>query len=173
MGPAELPPVGRPRLTRSQIREVVSGGRHRPRRGASPGHYSAALGLFVAVQGRSLDPQSRFRDQRQISRGKFVRLRRATAGFTIRAFDGFGLRGHVPARPAPYASDPVFVHRLALLFRAFFRLHLAVTPLRFATLHLHQVGTALSPGSRRTCSAHSKDPLPGHRGEGRCSRNVF
>ena len=36
------------------------------------------------------------------------RLRRATAGFTTSAFNGYGLRGHVPARPTPYASDPVF-----------------------------------------------------------------
>ena len=68
----------------------------------------------------------------QISRGKFIRLRRATAGFTTSAFDGYGLRGQLPARPAPYASDPVFVHRLALLLRASFRPHLAVMPLRFA-----------------------------------------
>jgi len=57
----------------------------------------------------------------QISRGKFDRLRRATAGFTTSAFDGYGLRGHLPARPAPYASDPIFVHRLAPLLRASFR----------------------------------------------------
>jgi hypothetical protein len=31
------------------------------------------------------------------------------------------------------------------LLHASFRPHLAVTPLRFATLHLHQVGTGLSP----------------------------
>src|SRR5713226_5493904 len=48
------------------------------------------------------------------------------------AFDGYGLRGHMPARPALYASDPVFVHRLASLLRASFRLHLTVMPLRFA-----------------------------------------
>src|ERR1035438_6214209 len=41
---------------------------------------------------------------RQTSRGKFNRLQRATAGFTTSALDGYGLRGHVPARPAPYAS---------------------------------------------------------------------
>ena len=68
----------------------------------------------------------------QISRGKFIRLRRATAGFTTSAFDGYGLRGHVPARPAPYASDPVFVHRFAPLLHASFRPRLTATPLRFA-----------------------------------------
>jgi len=37
----------------------------------------------------------------QISRGKFDRLPRTTAGFTTSAFDGCGLRDHVLARPAP------------------------------------------------------------------------
>ncbi len=46
--------------------------------------------------------------------------------------------------PSPLARnrrppDPVFVHRLASLLHASFRPHLSVTPLRFATLHLHQV----------------------------------
>lgn len=36
---------------------------------------------------------------RQISRGKFLRLPRTTAEFTFRAFDGSGLRCHMPARP--------------------------------------------------------------------------
>jgi len=71
----------------------------------------------------------------QISRGKFDCLRRATAGFTTSAFDGYGLRSHLPARPAPYASDPVLVHRLASLLHASFRPRLAasvISPLRFA-----------------------------------------
>ena len=38
----------------------------------------------------------------------------------------------LPARPTPYASDPVLVHRLARLLHASFRRSLAVTPLRFA-----------------------------------------
>jgi len=42
------------------------------------------------------------------------------------------------------------------LFHASFRPHLAVTPLRFATLHLHQVGTGLSPASYRTCTAYNQ-----------------
>jgi len=37
----------------------------------------------------------------QISRGKFDRLRRATAGFTTSELDGYGLRNHLPARPPP------------------------------------------------------------------------
>ncbi len=40
---------------------------------------------------------------------------------------------------------PVLVHRPVSLLHASFRPHLAVTPLRFTTLHLHQVGTGLSP----------------------------
>src|SRR6516162_2891769 len=35
-------------------------------------------------------------------------------------FDGYGLRSPLPARPAPYASDPVLVHRLASLLCASF-----------------------------------------------------
>ena len=45
---------------------------------------------------------------------------------------GYGLRGHLPARPAPYASDPVLVHRLVRLLHASFRPSVAGTPLRFA-----------------------------------------
>ena len=68
----------------------------------------------------------------QTSRGKFNRLQRATAEFTTSALDGYGLRDHLPARPAPYASYPVLVHRLASLLHAAFRPRLATTPWRFA-----------------------------------------
>src|SRR6266404_9873887 len=71
----------------------------------------------------------------QISRGKFDRLRHATAGFTTSELDGYGLRDHWPARPPPSASYPVLVHRLASLLRASFRPRLAasvISPLRFA-----------------------------------------
>src|SRR5580698_10663646 len=68
----------------------------------------------------------------QTSRGKFNRLQRAAAEFTTSAFDGCGLRDHLPARPAPYASYPVLVHRLASLLHAAFRPRLATTPWRFA-----------------------------------------
>ena len=69
---------------------------------------------------------------RQISRGKFDRLPRATARSTTSALDGYGLRDQAPARPAPYASYLVLVHRLASLLHASFRPRLATTPLRFA-----------------------------------------
>ncbi len=51
-------------------------------------------------QSRSLHFQSRLRDGRQISRGKYDRVQRTTAGFTSYAFDGYGLCDHTPARPA-------------------------------------------------------------------------
>ena len=51
---------------------------------------------------------------------------------------------------------PVLVHRPACLLYASFRPHLTMTPLRFATLHLHQVGRGLSPPSCRTCTAYKQ-----------------
>src|SRR6266404_30823 len=68
---------------------------------------------------------------------------------------GFAAVGQL-ARTLP-ASYPVLVHRLAPLLHASFRPHLTVTPLRFATLHLHQVGTGLSPVSCRTCAAYNEE----------------
>ena len=100
-------------------------------------------------------PQSRFRDIRQISRGKYDRLQRTTAGFTSYAVDGYGLRDHTLARPAlaPHIRFLFIGSRFCSAlpsdpFRA---------PLRSATLHLHQVGGRLSLPSCRTCSAHVKD----------------
>ena len=84
-------------------------------------------------QGRSLDPQSGFPNKRKISRGKLDCLPHATAEFTTSALDGYGLRGHSPARPALHASDPVLVHRLVRLLHASFRPSVTGTPLRFAT----------------------------------------
>jgi len=68
----------------------------------------------------------------QTSRDKPDRLQYATVGFTTSALDGYGLRCHTPARPAPHASYPILVHRLVPLLRASFRPRLAATPLRFA-----------------------------------------
>ena len=76
--------------------------------------------------------QSRFRDAQRISRGKFDRLPLATAGFTTSALDGYDLRCHWPARPAPYASDPVHVHRFLRLLHASSGPHLPMTSFRFA-----------------------------------------
>jgi hypothetical protein len=66
------------------------------------------------------------------ARGKFDRLPHATAGFATSALDGYGLRDQLPARPAPYASYPVLVHRFVRLLHASFRPSVARTPLRFA-----------------------------------------
>ena len=80
----------------------------------------------------SLNLSRDFHDTQQISRGKFDRLPRTTAGFTTSVLDGYGLRCQLPTRPTPYASYPVLVHRLAPLLHASFRPRLATTPLRFA-----------------------------------------
>ncbi len=50
-----------------------------------------------------------------------------------------GFTCHWPVRPAPYASYLVLVHRLVPLLHASSRPRLATTPLRFASLHHHQV----------------------------------
>src|SRR6266540_3380156 len=76
--------------------------------------------------------QSVIADATQASRGKSDRLPRATAGSTLRALDGYGLRGHELARPALTPLYPVLLHRLALLLHASFRPRLSTTPLRFA-----------------------------------------
>src|SRR5579863_1999316 len=68
----------------------------------------------------------------QISRGKFDRLQRTTAGFTCLCLDGYGLRCSLPARPRRQASYPVLVHRRTPLLHASFRPRLTTTPLRFA-----------------------------------------
>jgi hypothetical protein len=47
-------------------------------------------------------------DTAQTSRGKFERLRRISAKFTGPVFDGPGLRGSLPVRPAGKASYLVF-----------------------------------------------------------------
>src|SRR5262249_46050666 len=65
---------------------------------------------------------------------------RTPAGSTALALDGYGLRGQSPARQARVASYPVSVRQVAVLLRTAFRPHLTVTPLCFASLHLHQVG---------------------------------
>jgi hypothetical protein len=68
----------------------------------------------------------------QISRGKFDRLQRTTAGFTRTRLDGYGLCCSLPTRPRVQASYPILVHRHALLLHPSFRPRLATTPLRFA-----------------------------------------
>jgi hypothetical protein len=56
---------------------------------------------FCSAVRRPLDRLSRLLgDTEQISRGKLNRLRCTTAGSTLRALDGYGLRDTLPARPA-------------------------------------------------------------------------
>src|SRR6266536_4004837 len=70
---------------------------------------------------------------------------------------GFAITCSLARHRRPH--HPVLVHRPVSLLHASFRPHLAATPLRFATLHLHQVGTGLAPASCRTCTAYkSKAP---------------
>ncbi len=76
----------------------------------------------------------------QTSRGKFDRLPRTTAGFTLCAFDGYGLRGHWPARPTLTPHIRFLFPSASLRTgsgsrgsgNASFRPHLTMTPLRFA-----------------------------------------
>src|SRR5208282_4398706 len=94
----------------------------------------------------------------QISRGKFDRLQRTTAGFTRTRFDGYGLCCSLPTRPRVQASYPVLVHRRTPLLHASFRPHLAMTPLRFANPSPPSgwIGD-LHPINYRTCTAHNVD----------------
>ena len=76
----------------------------------------------------------------QASRGKRTGFPYTTAGFTLPDLDGYGLRHQALTRPALAPSYPVSVRRLVRLFHTSSRPHLAVTPLCFPSLHLHQVG---------------------------------
>ena len=83
----------------------------------------------------------------QASRGKPIPktdFRYTTAGFTLPALGGYGLRHLTPTRPTLAPTYPVPVRRLVPLLHASFRPHLAMTPLRFTTLHLHPVGRGTS-----------------------------
>lgn len=79
----------------------------------------------------------------QASRGKpfpLADLQYTTAEFTLPALGEYGLRYLMLTRPALTPIYPVPVRRLVLLLHASFRPCLTTTPLRFANLHLHQVG---------------------------------
>ena len=75
----------------------------------------------------------------QISRGKFDRLPRTTAGFTTSAFDGYGLRDHLPARPAPYASIRFLSIGSHVCSTLLSDLASRRRPCASLSLHLHQV----------------------------------
>lgn len=97
-------------------------------------------------------------DQRQTSRSKPTICRYTTAGFTLPALDGYGLQNLTLPRPAFTPLYPVPIRRLVPLLHASFRPYLAISPLRFATLHLHQAGRGLSPPRLCTCPAHVRHP---------------
>jgi hypothetical protein len=113
---------------------------------------------FCATIERPPGPPSPRRDTTQISRGKSRRLPRTAAGFTLRALDGYALRGQLPARPTLTPLHPVLVHRLALSLRASFRPRLAAAALALRyTLHLHQVGSGtLTPKLRDMLGTQQK-----------------
>src|SRR5581483_6241172 len=84
----------------------------------------------VRMNRSTLSPDSRTNDRSpEVSSTAF---RTQPPEFTTSALDGYGLRCQLPARPAPYASDPVLVHRLVRLLHASFRPSVTGTPLRFA-----------------------------------------
>ena len=125
---------------------------------------------FCAAIGRTyerLSPDAP--DTTQISRGKFDRLRRTPAESTETELDGYGLRGHRPARPPETASYPVLVHRATTVapftlppwLRSPFRPRLAAVALalrqHFTSIRLCR---GLAPPGYRTCSAHLLSSTP-------------
>src|SRR5262245_25983335 len=94
--------------------------------------YYALCRLLLPVQKTLRFSQSCLHDRQQVSRGRLDYFRRTTARFTTIVLDGYGLRCHVLARPTPYASYLVLVHRLAPLLHTSFRQSLADLPLCFA-----------------------------------------
>src|SRR6266496_5223542 len=82
---------------------------------------------------------------------------------------GFAVTCQLARHRRPH--HPVLVHRPVSLLHASFGPYLTVTPLRFATLHLHQVGTGLSPvaaeHARRTIGIGGRvaSPPPSRPGE--------
>ena len=110
----------------------------------------------------------------QASRGKPIPctdLQYTTAEFTLPALGGYALRCLMPTRATMAPTYPVPVRRLVPLLHASFKPRLATTPLRFATLHLHQVGRGtftllVSRHARHTC----KKRRHARRAEGRDAR---
>jgi len=93
------------------------------------------------------------------SRGKHNRLRLPPAGFTALALDGYGLRGHLPPRPAKTASYPVSVRQVTALLHASCRPRLPTTPWRAAPPFTSmRLGRGLSPPS---CGAYSTPQTKG------------
>jgi hypothetical protein len=114
--------------------------------------FCAAFGGFPP--SRQSGHKGHGRQRRRSPEVSLTAFRTPPPEFTPSALDGYGLRDPTPARPAPFASNPLLVHWLVRLLHASFRPTLALGPLRLATLHLHQVGRGLSPPCCQTCSAH-------------------
>jgi len=121
-----------------------------------------------AVQFGSKDPQGTRCRPPEVSS---IAFRTLPPEFTSDVLDGYGLRGNLPARPPPAASYTVLVHWLVRLLALPSDPVSRRQPLRFAILHLHQVGarTFTSPAiehARHTgfarC-ARTLDGVPAHR----------
>jgi len=112
-----------------------------------------------AVQFGSKDPQGTRCRPPEVSS---IAFRTLPPEFTSDVLDGYGLRGNLPARPPPAASYPVLVHWLVRLLALPSDPVSRRQPLRFAILHLHQVGarTFTSPAIE-----HAR-----HTGFARCAR---
>ncbi len=86
----------------------------------------------------------------QISRGKFDRLQRTAARFTVTRLDGYGLCCSLPTRPLVMASYLVFVHRRTPLLRASFRPHLTATPLSAPFIRIQLAAVFLRSWKRKS-----------------------
>jgi hypothetical protein len=117
--------------------------------------------LARAVQFGSKDPQGTRCRPPEVSS---IAFRTLPPEFTSDGLDGYGLRGNLPARPPPAASYPVLVHWLVRLLALPSDPVSRRQPLRFAILHLHQVGarTFTSPAIE-----HAR-----HTGCARCARRL-
>src|SRR5881227_2570028 len=73
------------------------------------------------------------------SRGKFDRLRRATAGFTTSELDGYGLRSHLPARPSPIRFLFIGSHLCSALLSGPASRRVLFHPCASLSLHVHHV----------------------------------
>jgi len=117
--------------------------------------YYARCWLPLHGQSELLHPQSRFRDMQWLSRGKFDRLPRTTAGFTFGALDGCGLCCHLPAHP----NTACLLSSSCSSARVFAPRFLQTSP-RDSALALRYHFTSitlwrgLTPPSYRSCSAH-------------------
>ena len=91
------------------------------------------------AQNESLHSQSHFRDPQRISRGKLDRLLRATTEFTPCAFDRYGLRDHVPARPTLTPQIQFLYIGSRICSTLFSDSALRRRPCASLSLHLYQV----------------------------------